>query len=43
MNKAEFIEAVADNAELTKADAGRAVDAMDRVRGLMARYRTVTR
>ena len=28
MNKAEFIEAVADNAELTKADAGRAVDAM---------------
>src|SRR5690606_5722992 len=28
MNKAEFVEAVADNAELTKADAGRAVDAM---------------
>ena len=28
MNKAEFIDAVADNAELTKADAGRAVDAM---------------
>lgn len=28
MNKAEFIEAVADHAELTKADAGRAVDAM---------------
>ena len=28
MNKAEFIEAVADDAELTKADAGRAVDAM---------------
>ena len=28
MNKADFIEAVADHAELTKADAGRAVDAM---------------
>ena len=28
MNKADFIEAVADAAELTKADAGRAVDAM---------------
>ena len=28
MNKAEFIEAVADTAELSKADAGRAVDAM---------------
>jgi DNA-binding protein HU-beta len=28
MNKAEFTEAVADGAELTKADAGRAVDAM---------------
>ena len=28
MNKAEFIEAVADAAELSKADAGRAVDAM---------------
>ena len=28
MNKADFIEAVADGAELTKADAGRAVDAM---------------
>ena len=28
MNKAEFIEPVADTAELTKADAGRAVDAM---------------
>ena len=28
MNKAEFVEAVADAAELTKADAGRAVDAM---------------
>ena len=28
MNKAEFIEAVADVAELSKADAGRAVDAM---------------
>ena len=28
MNKAEFIEAVADDAILTKADAGRAVDAM---------------
>ena len=28
MNKAEFIEAVADGAELSKADAGRAVDAM---------------
>lgn len=28
MNKADFVEAVADGAELTKADAGRAVDAM---------------
>jgi DNA-binding protein HU-beta len=28
MNKAEFIESVADAAELSKADAGRAVDAM---------------
>jgi DNA-binding protein HU-beta len=28
MNKADFIGAVADAAELTKADAGRAVDAM---------------
>ena len=28
MNKADFVEAVADAAELTKADAGRAVDAM---------------
>nr|WP_275672329.1 HU family DNA-binding protein [Thermomonas alba] len=28
MNKAEFVEAIADHAELTKADAGRAVDAM---------------
>lgn len=28
MNKAEFIEAVANGAELSKADAGRAVDAM---------------
>ncbi len=27
MNKAEFIGAVADEAELTKADAGRAIDA----------------
>ena len=28
MNKSDFINAIADNAELTKADAGRAVDAM---------------
>ncbi len=28
MNKSEFIDAVADSAELSKADAGRAVDAM---------------
>jgi DNA-binding protein HU-beta len=28
MNKADFISAVADSAELSKADAGRAVDAM---------------
>jgi DNA-binding protein HU-beta len=28
MNKAEFVDTVADVAELTKADAGRAVDAM---------------
>ncbi|MCA1714600.1 MAG: HU family DNA-binding protein [Gammaproteobacteria bacterium] len=28
MNKAEFVDAVADSAELSKADAGRAVDAM---------------
>ena len=28
MNKAEFIEAVSDASELSKADAGRAVDAM---------------
>ena len=28
MNKAEFTSAVADGAELSKADAGRAVDAM---------------
>lgn len=28
MNKAEFVEAIADGAELTKADAGRALDAM---------------
>jgi len=28
MNKADFIEAVADAAELSKADAGRAVDGM---------------
>ena len=28
MNKADFISSVADSAELSKADAGRAVDAM---------------
>jgi DNA-binding protein HU-beta len=28
MNKAEFVDAVADGAELSKADAARAVDAM---------------
>ena len=28
MNKAELIDAVAEGAELTKADAGRAVDAV---------------
>ncbi|MDE1898304.1 MAG: HU family DNA-binding protein [Xanthomonadaceae bacterium] len=28
MNKADFVNAVADQAELTKADAGRAIDAM---------------
>ena len=28
MNKAEFTSAVADDAEMSKADAGRAVDAM---------------
>ena len=28
MNKAEFVEAVAEGAELSKADAGRAVDAV---------------
>ena len=28
MNKAEFVEAVSEAAELSKADAGRAVDAM---------------
>ena len=28
MNKAEFVDAIADGAELTKADAGRALDAM---------------
>lgn len=28
MNKSDFVNAVADSAELTKADAGRAVDAM---------------
>jgi DNA-binding protein HU-beta len=28
MNKADFIAAVADSAEMSKADAGRAVDAM---------------
>lgn len=28
MNKAEFVEAVADAAELSKADAGRAVDSV---------------
>ena len=28
MNKGELIDAVADGAELTKADAGRAIDAM---------------
>ena len=28
MNKADFVNAVADQAELTKTDAGRAVDAM---------------
>ena len=28
MNKSEFIDAIADGAELTKADAGRALDAM---------------
>ena len=28
MNKAEFVEAVADAAELSKADAGRALDAV---------------
>ena len=28
MNKSEFIDTVADSAELSKADAGRAVDAM---------------
>ncbi len=28
MNKTDFVNAVADQAELTKADAGRAIDAM---------------
>lgn len=28
MNKSEFVESVADSAELTRAEAGRAVDAM---------------
>lgn len=28
MNKSDFVNAIADSAELTKADAGRAVDAM---------------
>jgi DNA-binding protein HU-beta len=28
MNKSEFVDAIADGAELTKADAGRALDAM---------------
>lgn len=28
MNKAELIEAIADHADLTKADAGRALDAV---------------
>ncbi len=28
MNKAEFVGAIADNAELTKVDAGKAVEAM---------------
>ena len=28
MNKAEFVDAIADHAELTKADAGRALEAM---------------
>lgn len=28
MNKAELIEAIADSADITKADAGRALDAM---------------
>ena len=28
MNKGEFIDAIADHAELTKADAGRALEAM---------------
>jgi DNA-binding protein HU-beta len=28
MNKAEFVDAVAESAELSKADAGRAIDAM---------------
>ena len=28
MNKSEFVDAIAEHAELTKADAGRALDAM---------------
>ena len=43
MNKAEFTSAVADGAELTKADAGRAVDAMiDVIKTALKKGETIT-
>jgi DNA-binding protein HU-beta len=43
MNKAEFIAAVADAAELSKADAGRATDAViDVIKAALAKGETIS-
>lgn len=43
MNKSDFVAAVAETAEITKADAGRAVDAMfDTVKAALKKGDTVT-
>ena len=43
MNKAEFTSAVADDAEMSKADAGRAVDAMiEEIKKALKKGDTVT-
>ena len=43
MNKAELIEAIADSADLTKADAGRALDALiDAITSALKKGETVS-